>query len=266
MIRQKISDEDILKKITDAFDSLDEERIVGLKMAKKMNQIKNSTLEKERDRLTKKYGADHPRVKKANEHLVYNQGFLRELDVEIERSDIKVQSFSPDSWHVHGRVLDIDRKGIENLTVSLTDEKKRWVEEIGYSGTDSKGYFSITYTIKTQETTKISETQKLFLAVLKKGRQIYISSEPLFISIGHIDYREITITENEHEVTPPPKPAYDETPNVPKDLWIVKGQIVDENGKGIPALVISLYDKDLIFDDVLGTSVTDSEGFFRFHY
>lgn len=53
---------------------------------------------------------------------------------------------------------------------------------------------------------------------------------------------------------------------VSPDAWTARGRVVGETGKGRGGLVVSLYDKDLIFDDVLGTTVTDHEGNFRITY
>jgi hypothetical protein len=50
------------------------------------------------------------------------------------------------------------------------------------------------------------------------------------------------------------------------DIWTVQGEITDEKGIGIGGLIVSLYDKDLLFDDVLGTITTDWRGRFRIMY
>jgi hypothetical protein len=50
------------------------------------------------------------------------------------------------------------------------------------------------------------------------------------------------------------------------DIWTVEGQVTDENGIGIGGLIVSLFDKDMPFDDILGSTITDREGCFRIWY
>jgi hypothetical protein len=47
----------------------------------------------------------------------------------------------------------------------------------------------------------------------------------------------------------------------------VFGKVIEkESGRGIPGLRVKAVDKDLVFDDVLGTAVTDERGAFSIHY
>ena len=50
------------------------------------------------------------------------------------------------------------------------------------------------------------------------------------------------------------------------DVWIVRGQVIDEKGEDVSRLVVSLFDRDWIFDDRLGTTETDAEGNFAISY
>ena len=49
-------------------------------------------------------------------------------------------------------------------------------------------------------------------------------------------------------------------------VWIVRGRVADQNGKGLPNLIVSLYDKDFFFDDRLGQEETDENGDFEIIY
>jgi len=50
------------------------------------------------------------------------------------------------------------------------------------------------------------------------------------------------------------------------DDWLVTGRVVGPGGRGLPDLRISVFDKDLLFDDRLGESVTDANGEFYILY
>ena len=46
----------------------------------------------------------------------------------------------------------------------------------------------------------------------------------------------------------------------------MRGKVVDVKGQGMSGLTVSLYDKDLLFDDVLGTTITGKNGDFEIIY
>ena len=72
MGRNHIGHQDMFK-IDDAFKSLDEQRSEGLKALKDLQAKKNSALQAEHERLKKKYGSDHPRVKRIATRLAFNE-------------------------------------------------------------------------------------------------------------------------------------------------------------------------------------------------
>lgn len=57
-----------------------------------------------------------------------------------------------------------------------------------------------------------------------------------------------------------------ETTSIGKDLLIQGVVIEKETGKGIPNLWVKAVDKDLLFDDLLGSVTTDAEGKFKIKY
>jgi hypothetical protein len=51
----------------------------------------------------------------------------------------------------------------------------------------------------------------------------------------------------------------------PED-WLVYGRVLGPDGTGMPGLRVSVFDKDLLFDDRLGETGTDSDGEFYVLY
>ena len=70
-------EEEILKKLDDTFAGLDQQRANGLEDLKTLQTVKDDAAQREKLRLTNKYGADHPRVKKIADRLNYNQGLKK---------------------------------------------------------------------------------------------------------------------------------------------------------------------------------------------
>jgi len=261
MEKRKLSQEEIFEKIDSTFNFFNEQRVKGLEEAYSQQAIKNLLLKEERERLRKKYGDDHPRIKKISNQLTFNSGFLKEIDSEIERAKIEVPDVDPDSWMVHGRIIDEDSKGISDITVSIYNDEGKWVRKMGSSCTNLLGYFSIIYKPKDGEQDHL-EKQKLFLTIIKENKIIHKEEDPLFIIAGQIDYREIIFSEIKNENCPTEEKPSD----IPSDMWIVRGIVTDEENNGIKGLIVSVYDKDMIFDDVLGTTLTDEDGKFEILY
>ena len=266
MVNNQPSEKEVLNKIDDAFAGLDQQRSNGLENLKTLQTIKDDAAQREKLRLTNKYGADHPRVQKITDRLNYNQGLQKELDVEIERTKITIPDFDVNTWMVHGGIVDRAGTPLKDLTVSLHDEDGNWIEELGMACTDERGYFAIQYKLEPKSAAAIPDTQKLILTVTDSdGRLLHRETEPLYLRAGQIDYRLIVITDK-GETCPPPSPGPDDSGDLTPDAWVVHGKVVDQQKQPLSGLTVSLYDKDLFFDDVLGTTLTDDDGNFKMIY
>jgi hypothetical protein len=229
MKRKQITEEEVIDKIDTSFDSMEKLRSEGLERIKLLHSIKNKALEKEQERLSTKLGAEHPRVKKMATRMQYSQGLFKDIDVEIEKAKIKFPSFDKNSWMVHGRVLDKDKNGIGGLTVGLYDEKGNCIKRLGYGCTDKQGYFSIIYRLKEGAESEVTESMKLFLYTSDRNyRILYKDNEPLYLSIGQIDYREIYLSEG--EICPPPESEKREVPPLKGEIGEIKLEDIEGIG------------------------------------
>ncbi len=264
MITKLPNDEEMLSKLESGFASLDEQRAKGLLRMSDFQVTQTKMLEKEQVRLEKKYSADHPKVRKIAERLIYNQGLRPELDREIEKSKIAIPEIDANTWMVHGRVMDAEGVAISGLAVSLYDDVEQLVSQVGHSCTDELGFFALQYKSAEDDRSSLADNQKLFLTVTDANHnRLYQATEPLYVRIGFIDYRLIVIKDPIQICTPP------ETEDIGMtypDAWVACGKVFDEDDKPHHGLMVTLYDKDFLFDDVLGTVLTDEHGVFKIIY
>lgn len=277
--------EELLGKVTEnvnlTFDQMDTLRREGLQDIKTFQQIKRNVLKKEKTRLTNKFGSDHQKVTAVEAKIRDINNMEKDLDVLITEANIAVDPVDENTWKVHGKVIDKDRKGIQGLTAALYDKDGNWQREIRYGCTNDQGYFSITYSTVENPQQKEHKDTELFLYILDKNKKIlYKDQEPLYVHPGHIDYRAVYIADPGEVCTPPepdqgkPGPGQDQeepkqkqTGSKPeKDQWVVEGKIKDEKNKPSKGIKVILYDTKHIYDQRLGSKVTDKNGKFKFTF
>ena len=104
----------------------------------------------------------------------------------------------------------------------------------------------------------------LFVHVLSnQASHLHTDNVPLTPEVGLVVYHEVIISRAQAG-TPPGDGRID--PIAEPDAWIVRGRVTDKEGKGLSDLVVSLYDKDLFFDDQLGQTETDDNGEYSLTY
>ncbi len=195
--------ENILK-INKALDDLDARRSDHLESLKRFKDVENKVRKKELERLTIKYGADHPRIQKMSNQIDFNKNISGSLAYEIERSKIAVPRFDKNTWMIHGRVLSDKFIGIEGLTVSLFDENVRWIRAFGYKCTDGKGYFAIIYDPGKDDNKEKPTLQKVFLHVSDENKNpLLTDNEPFNVETGRIFYKELILSGKSNICTPP---------------------------------------------------------------
>jgi hypothetical protein len=194
MEQSRPTQDEIVNKIDDTFNRLQSQRTAELEKFQGLQQISQKALAQEKERLIRKYGADHPRVKKIGARLWYNTQMFEGLKTAIDHSKITPPPFNGDSWRVHGILYGKDNLPLAKKTVFLTDGNGSGIEGTDYSCTDEHGYYCITV-----EKEQVEGLQKLrlFLTVSdEKQKIIFTSTESLVAVSGTIDYRVVNMTED----------------------------------------------------------------------
>lgn len=189
---------------------------------------------------------------------------MLELVAEVERSEIMIPGLDVDTWMVHGRVLDQQGVGISGLTLALYDANGQVEHRLGFACTDDRGYYAIRHQVQDGNKAPFSEETDYYLTVTDSNNKLlHRETEPLHIIFGQVDYRLIILSDV--VCTPPPGWKGGDADDK-SDIWTVGGLVVYEDNTPASGLIVSVYDKDLIFDDVLGTTITGDNGRFSLIY
>ncbi|HYN86380.1 MAG TPA: hypothetical protein VER32_14115 [Pyrinomonadaceae bacterium] len=255
-----------LEERTGGADRLRAERLGHLAA---LRRAKDAGLRRERERLARKYGEEHPRVAETAARITVNASLARDLDLEAARARVEVPRVDAKGWAVHGHVRDRELKPVAGLTVALYDARANWVESEGFACTDAEGYFRI-------ETRDVGAVEgPLFLRVLTgQAVHLYADPNPLTPLAGAVEYRAVHLKEGAQACAPPVTSPNDPVPGGtgPAETggesggWVVRGRVTDERGEGVDGLTVSLFDKDLLFDDRLGQTETAGGGYYAFTY
>jgi chitodextrinase len=207
MSDRTIPNPDMIGRIDTTFTQLDQQRTQGLERLQQIQAVQNTALVREQQRLTAKYGAEHPRVQKINARLIYNQGLERELSQEIERSKIDVPQHDRNTWQGHGFVLDNNRVGIQGLTISFVDEQNNWIRALGYACTNQQGYFSILYPPRTGQPSSSPDFPPIFLTVTDANQRVlHRERTSRVVKLGAIEFWRIILGDENGGTCDPPDP------------------------------------------------------------
>lgn len=263
-----------LQALQDAFKKLEDDRIDALNSLRDIEILSHAMLKREAKRLSRKLGPDHPRVRHLETRLKDKRELIKALEVELELAKIQVPEVEEGGALVHGRVVDEHQRGLAGLRVHLENEDEEKLRLVDQAETNTSGYYAFPLEAKTLA--KLSEAAPegvLLVVSTRADRVIHREFEPLELGAGARTFKEIVLkradlTPVRKEKKPVAKKEKAKEAPVPDlGVWVARGKVVDkENGQGIGGVTVSLYDKDLLFDDVLGTTLTDEEGSFEVTY
>jgi hypothetical protein len=166
----------------EAVDKLDKLRADSLTMAGQLHSLHAAQLEKEAERIAKKYGPGHPRVGEIAASIASTKSMLATIQLQSSLLKSNESDFDASSWRVQGSVTVAGQPGT-GLSVSLSINQEPRGQFNGT--TDKQGFFSIT--LEKDAVEKLKQ-EKLFLTVADaNGKLIYRDKNPIEPQAGIID-------------------------------------------------------------------------------
>jgi hypothetical protein len=215
-------------------------------------------------RLSAKHGADYPKAIELRTQADAGVHAVRLLSSGAEVVTATIPTVSKTTSALSGRFVNERGQGQDGYTVELLNTAGARVYTVGR--TNHSGFFAGVFNQAT--TVALTKAGDLFPRVVDAvGKEVYRASEAIRIA----PEANIQMTLTVPILVVPQTVIVDnvELPCEPQgeaDIWIVQGRISDSTGIGLPNLIVSVYDKDLLFDDRLGTTETDQNGNYRLVY
>jgi hypothetical protein len=187
--------------------------------------------QREQTLLAAKLGKDDPEVVRLKTEVAADQRFASGLGAEIDRVNAPIPVVSESGWALYGFVRNQDSKGQPNLTVALFDSSNRWIESLGHTCTDGRGYFQLCF-VPGKETV-MEPGREIFLRVSNPKRQeLYRDKKPMSAVLGEVKYREI-ILDGETALCPPPSSPQNPAPTTESSVKPSKAKKT-RNTKKVP--------------------------------
>jgi hypothetical protein len=256
-----------LEDLENTIDSITGEQKKCLEGFMDIQVIRRVYLQHEIKRITAKSGKENPRLSPLHSDLRYNWKLIDELEVDLELSNINIPEFLKEGGLIHGRVKDLNNRGIDSIKVIPENDKNEKIDFLDVSITDHSGYYAIPLT--PEDVGKLQEVEGgIYLSVYAPNRELmHRESNPLTVNPNDKLLREVTLDRSAlfREGNFPGSGTSEARKNrthLP-GLWVVSGKVTDKRGEPIEGLMVSAYDKDVHFDDLLGAGLTDENGYFK---
>lgn len=215
-------------KVTDKFKAramelLEESQTKQFVEGLRVNSAMANVFAREHERLSLKYGDDHPHtleVKMRVEAAAAAETRLYGLYTESSTPTPKADS----GWAVDGFVRTSNGKPVQGITVAPYDRQGRWYREFGYSCSDERGYFSIAVEKLPQE-----KEMRVYMRA-SYGEQLLKSNENKLAPVaGSSERIEIVIDDSNRKGDCMPPPSGAKVPDYP---WAADQRAKDTTVKG----------------------------------
>lgn len=122
---EKSADEQVSEAMSDALAGLSEGRLAALEEMRTLHVLGTAMMIREKQRLERKLGTQHPLVGRLQEGIARNAEVARSLRAQIEVAKIRVPEVNGDVALIHGRVADESGRGIAGVAVCYETVKEK---------------------------------------------------------------------------------------------------------------------------------------------
>jgi protocatechuate 3,4-dioxygenase beta subunit len=258
---RQITLDDVAKGVDQGLTTADTQRAASFERLDMTRKAKDTSLRREHARLSVKYGTDHPRVQAIANKVAINQEFQTQVATETIRAKTEIPLVDENTWVLHGFVRDQAHQGVSNVTVALYDPNGSRLNGLGQACTGANGYFKII----SMDANAIAASAAYVRVLSTGGAFLFTDKISLGPALGHVDYKEITLSGATEVCVSPPEPPKGSTTQSGGN-WVVSGRVMNTQGQGLKDLLVSIYDRDFIFDDRLGQVGTDLNGYYTLSY
>ena len=209
------TDDSVSNQFENAFGDLKLEKLTGFSRIEAAQISMVSLLQNETARLEAKLGPQHPRTLQLKARLQSTLDAVHTLQVQQQLARIEVPEIAENDGLVHGRVVDEDDLGIDNLLVVLVDQSGKPVRDTSEAATDESGYFAIPLDSSNIDRLTKEYQNGIFLAVFTPRRRlVHQEAKPLALSKGSRLLVEVKLFRSDLTATPCPPEVNVTVPNV----------------------------------------------------
>jgi hypothetical protein len=180
-------------------------RATALSGLQKLRVSRANYAQREQIQLAAKLGEDHPDVIRLKDEVAADQHFGSVLGAEVDRVSAPAPAVNERGWALHGFVRNRELQGQPKLTIALFDRSNRWIESLGHTCTDDRGYFQLCF-IPGKEVA-LEQGREIFVHISDpKQKELYRDKKPMLAVLGEVKYREIIIGAETTICSPPSSP------------------------------------------------------------
>ncbi len=121
-------------------------RKAGYVTSLELHATKTALQRRELDRLSQKYGAQHPTVQRITGAIAHSSKLAKAIQMQQVRADNPVLPAAAGTCLIQGIAMNKEGKPKAGITVSLFAKDQTWVRELGYACTDASGIFKLLIT------------------------------------------------------------------------------------------------------------------------